>query len=51
MDLIEYSDQMGKQIQERRKQAKAEKEKINQAAQDAIKAEKQHEENKRQGMI
>ena len=51
MDLIEFSDQMGKQVKEHREQAKAEQAKVEQAKQEALKQQKQHEENKKQGML
>jgi len=51
MDLIEYSDQLGKAVKENRKLARTEQEKMDKAKDDLAKAQKQHEENKKQGML
>jgi len=51
MDLIEYSNQLGKQVREHRKLAKIEQAKAEQARADLAEKQKRHEENKKQGML
>jgi hypothetical protein len=51
MDLIDFSNDLGKLAKEKRKLNRAEQAKAEQAKKDLIKKQKQHEENKRQGML
>jgi hypothetical protein len=51
MGLFNYADQLGKRVEEKRQVEAAKKEMAKEAQDEAAKAEKQHKENKEQGMI
>jgi len=51
MGLFDAEDELGKEVQAKREADRAKKAMADKAKADAIKAQEQHEEDKRQGMI